>query len=137
MTTYAAGVVAAILIIAVGVLSRMDRERSFYAVTLIVIASYYVLFAAMASSPGLAVIEAGIAAMFGGAAIVGFRYSRWIVAVALGLHGVFDFAHGQLLNNTGVPDWWPAFCLTVDVLLGLYVAWQITSQRDPSRDAQH
>jgi hypothetical protein len=47
----------------------------------------------------------------------------WIVAVALASHGIFDAVHGFLVENPGVPAWWPAFCLSFDVGAGAYLAW--------------
>jgi hypothetical protein len=34
---------------------------------------------------------------------------------ALAGHGVFDVLHGEVLENAGVPVWWPAFCLAYDL----------------------
>ena len=37
----------------------------------------------------------------------------WVV-VGLLLHGIFDLLHGRMVDNRGVPSWWPPFCLTYD-----------------------
>jgi hypothetical protein len=31
--------------------------------------------------------------------------------------------HGHLVNNPGVPTWWPAFCLTYDITAAAFLAW--------------
>ncbi len=56
------------------------------------------------------------------AAIVGFKRSLWLVAAALAAHGVFDLFHGHLVDNPGVPRWWPHFCLAYDVVAAAYLA---------------
>lgn len=99
-----------------------DRERGFYAVVLIVIASYYLLFAAMASSLGVLVAELVPASLFVLIAVLGFRWSPWLVVVGLAGHGVFDFVHPELMHNPGVPLWWPGFCLAYDVTAAAYLA---------------
>jgi hypothetical protein len=37
-------------------------------------------------------------------------------------HGVFDFVHHFFIENTGVPHWWPGFCLAFDVTLAVWLA---------------
>jgi hypothetical protein len=35
---------------------------------------------------------------------------------ALAVHGIMDFLHGHLVENSGMPRRWPMFCLTYDVV---------------------
>lgn len=100
----------------------LDKERSFYAVVLIVIAALYLLFAAMANSTDSLVAEAIPALIFVAMAALGFRKTPWLVVAGLALHGVFDFFHHALIANPGVPVWWPGFCLTYDVVAAAYLA---------------
>jgi len=106
-----------------------DRDRAFYPTVMIVIASYYVLFAAMSGSVQTVVIESMVMALFAAAAVAGFKSSKWIVVVALAGHGVFDAVHGHVIENAGVPAWWPAWCLAYDVGAVAIRAWLITRQR--------
>ena len=92
-----------------------DHDRAFYPVVLVVIASYYELFAVMGGSSAELVAELVGFALFAGAAAVGFRTSLWVVVAALALHGLFDFFHHALVANRGVPEWWPTFCMAYDV----------------------
>ena len=92
-----------------------DRDRAFYPTVMIVIALYYVLFAAMSGSVETVLLESIVMAVFAIAAVVGFKSSAWIVVGALAAHGVFDAVHGRILENSGVPVWWPAWCLAYDV----------------------
>jgi hypothetical protein len=101
----------------------LDRDRAFYPTVLIVIAAYYVLFAAMGGSVHAVLIESIVMAGFVIAAVLGFKSSAWIVVAALAGHGVFDALHGKIIDNPGVPPWWPAFCLAYDVGAAAFLAW--------------
>lgn len=117
--------IGAVLALAVGVsatLLGLDRDRAFYPTVMIVIASYYALFALMGGSRPALVIESIAMAAFLGAAIAGFKRSLWLVVAALAAHGVFDFVHGHLIANPGVPAWWPPACLAYDVVAAAYLA---------------
>ena len=70
---------------------------------LIVIASYYVLFAAMGASRRTLIIEILVAGGFLLVAVLGFRKNFWLVVAALVGHGVFDFVHRFFIDNPGVP----------------------------------
>ena len=100
-----------------------DRDRAFYPTVMIVIASYYVLFAAMSGSIRTVVIETLVMALFAAAAVAGFKSSSWIVVAALAGHGIFDAVHGFVVDNAGVPSWWPAWCLAYDVGAAAGLAW--------------
>ena len=102
-----------------------DRDRAFYPIVMIVIASYYVLFAAMTDSVQTVLLESSVMTLFAIAAVVGFKSSTWIVVAALTGHGVFDALHGHVLENSGVPAWWPAFCLAYDLGAAGSLAWLI------------
>jgi hypothetical protein len=100
-----------------------DRDRAFYPTVMIVIAAYYVLFAVLSGSVQTVVIESVVMTLFAAAAVAGFKSSAWIVVVALVGHGVFDAVHGYVIENAGVPDWWPAWCLAYDVGAAAGLAW--------------
>jgi len=112
-----------------GTASGLDRDRAFYPIVTIVIATYYALFAIMGASTHALVLESLVGAVFLAAAVSGFRSSLWIVVVALGAHGVFDLAHGMVISNPGVPVWWPEFCLAYDAAAAGYLAWLLKSER--------
>jgi hypothetical protein len=122
---------------AVGLLATivgLDRDRAFYPTVMIVIASYYVLFAISGGSPAAISIEIAVMALFAGAAIAGFRRSLWLVVAALAVHGIFDWQHARLISDPGVPPWWPQFCLAYDVVAAAYLAVRLT--RQPATPAQ-
>ncbi len=107
-------------------ITGFDRDRALYPAILIVIASYYDLFAVMGGGEAL-VWETGAIAVFLAAAVIGFRTSLWVVVVALVGHGLFDWYHDQWIENAGVPAWWPMWCLSYDVAAGAYLAWRLLS----------
>ncbi len=92
-----------------------DRDRAFYPTVLMVIASYYILFATMSGSARAVLLESLVMTIFVIAAVSGFKRSAWIVVGALAGHGFLDVLHGRIMNNSGVPVWWPAFCLAYDL----------------------
>jgi hypothetical protein len=116
---------------AVGLLATivgLDRDRAFYPTVMIVIASYYVLFAISGGTTASIVIETAVMLLFAGAAIAGFKRSLWLVVAALAAHGIFDWLHSPMISNPGVPPWWPQFCLAYDVVAATYLAIRLTRQ---------
>lgn len=125
-------VIGTVLAVAIGLMATgvgLDRDRAFYPVVTIVVASYYALFAVMGASLPSLVPELLAFALFLAAAATGYRRSLWIVALALAAHGVFDLMHAAFIANPGVPAWWPAFCLGYDVTAALYLAALLRSGR--------
>ena len=103
-------------------LTGFDRDRVFYPTLLIVIATYYILFAVIGSSVPALAWESLAAAAFLALAVAGFKKNLWLIASALAGHGVFDFFHHRFIQNPGVPAWWPGFCPSFDVLAGGFLA---------------
>ena len=121
-------VIGIVLSLGVALFARcvgFDRDRAFYPTVLIVIASYYVLFAAMSGSVHTVLLESVVMTVFVIAAVAGFKSSAWIVVAALAGHGVLDAFHGNVVENSGVPVWWPAFCLAYDLGAAGGLAWLI------------
>lgn len=119
---YLVGVGLAVVVCAFGLLSGFDRDRVFYPTMAIVVAHYYILFAAMGSSMRALALESVIAAVFLALAVAGFKKNLWVTVAALVGHGIFDFFHHLLIQNPGVPMRWPGFCLAFDVLAGCFLA---------------
>jgi hypothetical protein len=120
------GVVLAALVSLFARLVGLDRDRAFYPTLLVVIATYYVLFAVMGGSVHALAVEVVVMTLFSFVAVVGFKRNLWLVVGALAGHGVFDFVHGYLVINPGVPTWWPPFCLAFDVVAAGFLAWLLT-----------
>jgi len=127
-------VVGLVLSLGVAVFARrvgLDRDRAFYPTVMIVIASYYVLFAVMSGSVRAVAVESVVMLLFAAAAVAGFKSSPWIVVAALAGHGLFDAVHGRLVENTGVPAWWPAWCFAYDVGAAACLGWLLRRGTSP------
>ena len=98
---------------------------------LMLVASYYVLFAAMAGDVRALVAESLVALGFIAIAVVGFKRWPWLTVAAITGHGMFDAVHHLVIENPGVPVWWPAFCGTFDVVAGVYLAVLMSARRKP------
>jgi hypothetical protein len=122
---YVVGVLLALAILLFLSAVGFDRDRSLYPAILIVVASYYDLFAVMGGSTPALLSELGVTVAFVALSTVGFRLNLRLVVVGLIAHGIFDFFHGGLIQDPGVPVWWPMFCLTFDVTAGVYLAWRL------------
>lgn len=125
-------VIGTVLALLIGLFARvtgLDRDRAFYPTVMIVIAFYYALFAVMSGSIQVLASESLVIVAFLGASIAGFKRSLWLVVAALAAHGVFDLVHDQLIDNPGVPAWWPHFCFAYDVVAAGYLAWLLAHSK--------
>ena len=120
------------LALAVFVFARfigLDRDRAFYPTVMIVVASYYGLFAVMGGSMATLTVESVAIGGFVLTAILGFRLNLWFVVTALFAHGVFDLFHAHIIANSGVPVWWPSFCMTYDLTASGGLAWLLLTAK--------
>jgi hypothetical protein len=119
------GVLLALTVSGFATVVGFDRDRAFYPTLTIIIASYYGLFAILGGSLEALASESVVIAGFVLVAALGFKRNLWVLVAALFGHGVFDFVHGHLVANPGVPAWWPMFCLAYDVTAAGYLAWRL------------
>lgn len=131
--SYGIGAVLALVVSLTATLIGLDRDRAFYPTVMIVIASFYGLFAVMGGSTRALAGECGFIAVFFALAVFGFRRDLWIVVGALSAHGLFDFVHERVIPDPGVPVWWPGFCLTYDLVAAAYLAILLTRARGAAR----
>jgi hypothetical protein len=131
---YLIGVVLALVVSLFARIAGFDRDRSFYPTVMFVVAGLYGLFAVMGGHPGDLVLEWIMMGGFIVVTVLGFRFSLWLVAAALLGHGIFDFFHTRLIDNPGVPAWWPAFCGAYDVTAAVVLAWLL--RRDGPKAAK-
>jgi hypothetical protein len=134
---YAIGITLALIVSCFARATGLDRDRAFYPTIAIVIALYYVLFAVMGGSSQALVVDSIATAAFVLVATVGFRFNLWLVVACLAAHGVLDSFHGLVVANPGVPEWWPAFCLTYDVGAAGFLAWLLLSSKLAARQTAH
>ena len=126
---YLVGIILGIAVIVPTSLIGMDRDRALYPAILIVVASYYALFAVMGGSNDALVIECAFGFIFVILAFAGFRWTLWLTAAGLIGHGIFDIVRVGFIHNPGVPAYWPGFCSSIDVVLGASLAWLIYRDR--------
>lgn len=119
---YIVGTTLALFFCAAAAGLGLDRERAFYPAVVIAVASYYLAFAVVDGRIEVMWSELAIAAVFIAGAVAGFKLSPWFAVVALGGHGVMDAFHHHLVQNTGVPQVWPGFCMSFDVVAAAIVA---------------
>lgn len=119
---YTIGIGLALVVCVFALVAGFDRDRVFYPTMVIVVATYYILFAAMGSSTRALVSESLVAVVFLALAVTGFKKNLWVIVAALAGHGVYDFFHHLFIQNPGVPVWWPGFCLAFDVPAGCFLA---------------
>jgi hypothetical protein len=129
---YLIGLILSLAVAAFATVIGLDRERGFYPTVLIVIASYYVLFAAMGANQRTLVVEIIVASGFLLLAVIGFKRSLWFAVAAIVGHGFFDFVHHRIIDNPGMPEWWPGFCLIFDVIVGVWLAVRLMTAPPPS-----
>jgi hypothetical protein len=127
---YLVGILLALGTVVLAALIGFDRERSFYSTVLIVVATYYVLFAVMGATRRTLMLEIAIATGFILFSLIGFKGNLWLVAAALVGHGIFDFIRPSLIANPGVPRWWPGFCMAFDVIFGGWLALRLLQRRN-------
>jgi hypothetical protein len=122
MTPYLIGIVLSLGVAIFAHRVGLSRDRAFYPTVLIVVALYYVLFAAISGSMRTVILESLVMAGFAITAVAGFKVSDWIVVAGLTGHGVFDAFHGYVIANSGMPVWWPPFCAAYDVGAAVWLA---------------
>jgi hypothetical protein len=116
------GVILAVVVGIFGRLTGFDRDKAFYATVLVVVASYYGLYAVIGASREVLLQECAVIAIFVVLAVLGFKGRPWLVVAGLAGHGVMDSFHGRVISNPGVPDWWPYFCGAYDVAAAVFLA---------------
>ncbi|MBN9660215.1 MAG: hypothetical protein J0H49_18655 [Acidobacteria bacterium] len=126
---YVIGLALSLAVLGFAVVVGFDRERCFYPVVLIVVATYYVLFAVVGGSGRALAAEMAVAGVFIGIAVLGFKGAPWIAAAGIGGHGVLDYFHHLFIGNAGLPPYWPGFCMTFDVVVGLVLAARMLRSR--------
>lgn len=71
---------------------------------------------------GLPFIAAGFVCL-----LVRFKASGFLIAILWLLHSVYDLFHPSLFINSGVPGWYPLLCAVVDLVVGGYLVYYVSS----------
>ncbi len=116
------GIIAAIVIIVLSqLLSRYFTIKLFAATNLVAIAFIYIGFSLSNNPVRLIVLESVVALAFYFIALMGYARNNKLIGYGIILHGIWDILHHKgILISTVMPNYWPSFCLTIDIIVGLY-----------------
>lgn len=123
MSEVMSGIVAAVLLIIItAYLNKYFTTRLLAAAILVAIAFIYVGFVLKGNSISLITLEILMAIMFFFLAMIGYKSKPQLLAIGIILHGTWDiFHHKGLIVSTDIPFYWPVFCMTIDVIYGIYL----------------
>ena len=101
--------------------TRFERALQFWAWVLVVASAIYVGFALLGDAPTRTLlVEVGGLALFVALAILGVRYSPWVLAGAWFAHIAWDtLLHSH--STAFVPQWYPPTCIGFDLVVGVYI----------------
>lgn len=127
--TVTIGITMAMVICLAARFIGLDRDRAFYPLLLMAIASYDLVFAALTGGTDTIVAESLLASIFIAMAVIGFR--KWPVWVLVGLigHALADLVHPHVIDNPGIPNWWPGFCAGFDAAAALALGGCLYARR--------
>jgi hypothetical protein len=124
--------IEALIGVALGVLTivtaRIIRGQHWlYSLGLLTLPSLYASFALRAGNQAVGVKEMiyGVPFIVVGLvfAFTSVRQSAVVVGAFWILHALYDLTHDLFITNAGVPEWYPVFCFSVDVVIGAYLLW--------------
>jgi hypothetical protein len=129
---FAGAVSAGVLVVALH-RAGVERVQRYWAWLLFVAAAIYVGFVLVGNVPiQWLLIEIGGLVLFSALAVVGLKYSPWVLAAAWFGHIGWD----TLLHSPDmafVPTWYPPLCIGFDLVVGAYIVF--VCSRPPKRVA--
>ncbi len=115
-------VVAVGLIFLTVILNKYFTTKLIAAAILVAIAFIYVGFALKNNSVPFIVLEISTAIALFFLALIGYTKRTALLAYGIILHGVWDiFHHNGWFVSTDIPVYWPVFCMTIDLIYGVYL----------------
>lgn len=121
------GICISVIIIMRFKTSRLENSKSAYAILLFTFPLYYFLFAMLAKDFAALLLEVAVGSLFFTIAFFALRLVRMpkfgLLAFGYILHGIYDVVHNLMFINAGTPDWWPAFCAVIDIIIGVYLVY--------------
>lgn len=133
MLALATGILIAVVLVLRLKARQLEETRWAYPLLLATFPIYYWMFAAYAGDSAALLKELLAGAGFFVIAFVAYRFrsfsSLLLLAVGYIAHAAYDFQHDAFFVNSGTPVWWPAFCGSIDFLLGAYLAYLAFSLR--------
>ncbi len=106
--------------------ARLENSKFAYSILLFTFPLYYFVFAIYGNDYAALPFEFIGGLLFFIIAIsalkLNYSYKLFLLAIGYILHAVYDVIHNLFFVNLGTPIWWPEFCGTIDIILGLYLA---------------
>ena len=106
---------------------KLERIKWVYPAFLATFPVYYWVFAIYASDYQALLSEVAIGSVFLFVAYMAYKLNSFIGLVLLAsgyiAHAAYDVMHHSLFYNHGTPSWWPEFCGSVDILIGIYLLY--------------
>lgn len=123
----AIGVVIAGVVVLLVEANGLEEAKWAYPVLLTTFPVNYWVFAMYASDSAALLKEMLVGVVFLAIAYTAYKHRSFVtlllLAVGYVLHAAYDFSHNLFFVNAGAPTWWPEFCASVDVLIGVYIAY--------------
>ena len=127
------GLISALSLILIAPFLRKYFSMKLLAATILVaIAFIYVGFALKQNSISNIVIEVIAALVFYFIAVIGYAKNSKLIAAGILLHGIWDILHHFASGLKANPDYWPVYCLTIDVIWSIYFYWIFKNQNGNS-----
>lgn len=128
------GILIAVIVVLRFRSGRLEKTKWAYPMFLATFPVYYWVFAIYASDYPALFNELMASVAFFAIAYVAYKFRSFATLLLLAsgyvAHAAYDFYHGAWFTNSGVPAWWPEFCGSVDVLVGVYIAYLAFSLRE-------
>lgn len=106
---------------------RAGVERQMYPGLLALLPCFYAAFASASGHHHISRLELAFGAPWIAVGltclVLELRRTAQILGVMWVLHAVFDLTHHLLVDNPGLPSWYPLWCAVVDVGVGACLLW--------------
>lgn len=133
----AVGIAIAINVVLTFRKTKLEKRKWVYPLLLSTFPVYYWVFAVYGSDYTALQSEFLAGVLFIALSYWAYRLSSFnaLFVLAIGYigHAIYDFGHDALFVNSGAPLWWPEFCGSVDVLIGIYLLVMATSVKMAQR----
>ena len=138
---FATGVITAVLIIGYFKKTKLQHSRLAYPLLLASFPVYYFVFAVYAGDTTAFINETGTGIIFIAISLLAIYSKRKNAALMVGagciLHAAYDAYHDVFFINQGTPAWWPEFCGSIDLILGVYLIYLALNTMSTGRALQN
>ena len=128
---YTLGVVCSVLYIYYirRINNSLKTEFLNFAIGLIIAALIYVCFALWHQKSEWYFLEWSGVILYGALAYLGFKYSAWFLVLGWSTHILWDVILHMNEKALFVPHWYPPVCLIFDLILAIYIGYNLLKTR--------